>query len=89
MVVGFQRLPIPVKWRRVIEVVCVVVLVAVVAVAGFGAAVKVVSTTNEGEQDLAQRSLLADLTTPTGRTGAYMAPSRHLCAASAGLAQGL
>ena len=34
VVVGFQRLPIPVKWRRVIEVVCVVVLVAVVAVAG-------------------------------------------------------
>ena len=71
VVVGFQRLPIPVKWRRVIEVVCVVVLVAVVAVAGFGAAVKVVSTTNEGEQDLAQRSLLADLTTLTGRTGVY------------------
>ena len=71
VVVGFQRLPIPVKWRRVIEVVCVVALVAVVAVAGFGAAVKVVSTTNEGEQDLAQRSLLADLTTLTGRTGVY------------------
>lgn len=71
VMVGFQRLPIPVKWRRVIEVVCVVALVAVVAMAGFGAAVKVVSTSNEGEQTLSQRSLLADLTTLTGRTGVY------------------
>ena len=48
--VGFQRLPIPAKWRRIAGIACVVVLVAVVAVAGFGAAVKVVSTTSDGEQ---------------------------------------
>ncbi|HIS43037.1 MAG TPA: O-antigen ligase family protein [Candidatus Limiplasma pullicola] len=69
--IGFQRLPIPAKWRRIVEVVCLVALVAVVAVAGFGAAVKVVSTTSDGEQVISQRSLLADLTTLTGRTGVY------------------
>lgn len=71
--VGFQRLPIPAKWRRIAGIACVVVLVAVVAVAGFGAAVKVVSTSNEGEQAISQRSLLADLATLTGRTDVYAA----------------
>lgn len=69
--IGFQRLPIPAKWRRIVEVVCLVALVAVVAVAGFGTAVKVVSTTSDGEQAISQRSLLADLATLTGRTGVY------------------
>ena len=71
--VGFQRLPIPAKWRRIAGIACVVVLVAVVAVAGFGAAVKVVSTTSDGEQVISQRSLLADLATLTGRTDVYAA----------------
>lgn len=69
--VGFQRLPIPAKWRRIVEIACLVLMVAVVAVAGFGAAVKVVSTTNDGEQVISQRSLLNDLSTLTGRTGVY------------------
>ncbi len=70
-VIGFQRLSLPAKWRRIVEAVCLVAIVAIVAVVGFNATVKVVSTTNESEQTISQRSLLADLTTLTGRTGVY------------------
>lgn len=71
-IVGFQRLPLPARWRRVIEVVCLVVIVAVVAVAGFGAAVRMVTSATDGEQAISQRSLLS-FGTFLSRTRAYAA----------------
>lgn len=71
--VGFQRLRLPAKWRRIIMIVCLVAIVAVVAAVGFDAAVGIVTRTTDGEQVISQRSLLADLSTLTGRTGVYAA----------------
>ncbi|MCI6378446.1 MAG: O-antigen ligase family protein [Clostridiales bacterium] len=70
---ALQRLPLPPKWRRLAGIACLACVVLVVAVAGFGAAVKLVSTAGESGQAVSQRSLLKDLPTLTGRTAAYAA----------------
>lgn len=85
---GVPRLPLPARWRRAIEVVCLVAIVAVVAVVGFGAAVRMVTSATDGEQAISQRSLLS-FGSFLSRTRAYAAVPGHLCPAPFGAAQGL